>query len=228
MRSIQDDTHLLLSEAQSPKRDGLRRFFEILGTVAGLVGLGLAVVGIYQSSEALRQNSEEVAGLKNSLQREQVDSGISSQEGWCGQPSPVNKVTSLLMTVYITNVGRLPVTVLRAGEVAKDTDFAWVRLDDPSATAHRGPFLLDVGQAVAVEYASPSPTPPTKVQLLLSDGKLVTAKTVDVDNDWLNYTNVGENLENAKVECAGGERMSLTMQQFENGFPTNPVFSPGT
>lgn len=221
VKSIDSNTADFLHDSRTPKRGSrLRSWLELIAGFGAVVAIVLALIGNFQNAEGLRQNTEELQGLADSLQRSHVESAFDIGVGWCGDPDR-DVVTSLVGSTYLTNVGRLPITVMYVGDGSDWIgDFTYVRVDDEIPTARKGPFHLDVGEAVAVAFDDTTPdSAPSQLTLQLSDGSTVVTETVGGDSRWLVLTDIPLVLGAADIACSSGSRLALPLSQIANPDP---------
>ncbi|MCW3493328.1 hypothetical protein [Microbacterium sp. SSM24] len=185
----------------------------------------LAVVGVAQGSTAINQNSTALDGLNDSLQRADIAAVYEVGMSWCGDPDR-DIVTSTIATAILTNVGRLPITVMHVGDGSREVnDFASAPVGDAQSGAKKGPFLLEVGRAMYVAYGSNRvDSVSSEVVLRLSDGTTARTRSAGGEARWL--TSVMPSIAPDDVLCPSGVLMSVPLADLGSSSPDFVVATP--
>lgn len=134
-----------------------------LASAATVVGFFVVILQLRQNSKLLKNSALQVQQGYDALIKEEIRvlrTGWSSLEVTTRRvPDPKDPSREVVdakgLYLALTNVGRLPITVIELGYQLKGRQItcetlAWIRVADATNEIHEGPFFLEPGQAVIV------------------------------------------------------------------------------
>lgn len=175
-----DHTASHTGTSASPRQGGISTWLNTFASLATVAALVYAAISFQVSVDAAQRESVSQTFL----------SGITVC-GRAGDEDTPSVAGPLRFNTVLTNTGRLPITVIAiysGVNETKELQFAGVYLDNPSEPFVDQPFVIEVGQAVALSTVHRSTTGRAEWEVsnsttvILSNGQRLRAGFVTADD----------------------------------------------